>query len=95
MPPEVGAVLKRMLAKTPDARFQTPAAVALALASFPCDDPSGRAGLCRKMPTFTMAAAQCGKDHTPLPSALTNFVPQIRNFVRDFGSRFFTAGRCD
>jgi serine/threonine protein kinase len=69
MPAEVGAVLKRMLAKTPDARFQTPAAVALALAPFPCDDPSGRAGLCRKIPTFTMAAAQCGKDHTPLPSA--------------------------
>ena len=34
VPSGVTAILKRMLAKQPEARFQTPAAVALALAQF-------------------------------------------------------------
>ena len=29
------------------------------------------------------------------PSALTDFVAEVRNLVVDFGPRFFTAGRCD
>ena len=29
------------------------------------------------------------------PSALTDFVAEVRNLVGDVGSRFFTAGRCD
>jgi eukaryotic-like serine/threonine-protein kinase len=70
VPEDVSALLKRMLAKNPDERFQTPAAVALALAPFTRDAPAGLERLCRKITQFTGGGPRRAKDTTPLPGAL-------------------------
>jgi serine/threonine protein kinase len=67
---DVAAILKRMLAKGPDERFQVPAAVALALAPFTREDLVGPDSDCRKCAAVEMAMARRGKEQTPLPGGL-------------------------
>lgn len=67
VPAEVIAILKRMTAKTPEERFQTPAAVALALTPFARPDLAGITQLCRKV---ALAKPPTRRDQTPLPGAL-------------------------
>jgi eukaryotic-like serine/threonine-protein kinase len=69
VPPAVAVLLGRMLAKNPDDRYQTPAAVAMAL--MPCTRPSGQvpgASATLAGPKGTLPIKQ--KDDTPLPVAL-------------------------
>jgi serine/threonine-protein kinase len=68
VPAEILAILKRMLAKDPDERFQIPAAVALALAPFARDTGTDNVG--RKLAAFKTTLQPRGKDETPLPSSL-------------------------
>ena len=68
VPEDVCAILERMLAKTPEERFQTPAAVGLALAPFTRSEPVSLDQVCRKIVTFKNTRG--AKDNTPLPSAL-------------------------
>ena len=59
-----------MMAKKPEERFQTPAAVALALAPFVRKLP-GTSGLIRRDPRLTAALEKkVVQDDTPFPSAL-------------------------
>jgi serine/threonine-protein kinase len=71
VPLALAAVLRRMMAKKPEERFQTPAAVALALATF-VRMSAGTSGLVRRDPRLTQAleAAKSLQDDTPIPSAL-------------------------
>jgi serine/threonine-protein kinase len=62
VPPGLAAIVRRMMAKKPDDRFQTPAAVALALAPF-CKTAAARSAPRRTAP------ADRHYDETPLPSA--------------------------
>ncbi|MCI0682056.1 MAG: serine/threonine protein kinase [Gemmataceae bacterium] len=66
VPSGVTAVLKRMLAKQPEDRFQTPAAVALALAPFARD---GRKSGSRKR-AYKRGRLPSRRDDTPLPVSL-------------------------
>jgi serine/threonine protein kinase len=70
VPHEVIAILSRMLAKFPEERFQTPAALALALAPFTRAEAADLNQVCRKVAAAKSAGNQNGKDDTPLPSAL-------------------------
>ena len=65
VPSGVTAVLKRMLAKQPEARFQTPAAIALALAPFA---PTTARPAAASAPTERPAPSH--RDDTPLPVSL-------------------------
>lgn len=65
VPSGVTAILKRMLAKQPEARFQTPAAVALALAPFARDKSASR-----KRAQHQRGRLPSRRDDTPLPVSL-------------------------
>jgi len=68
VPADVVNILQRMMAKSPDDRFQTPAAVALALTSFTrINDGAGLNPITRKIAQFRMTPMERGRDHTPLP----------------------------
>lgn len=68
VPAGVKAILKRMLAKRPEERFQTPAAVALALLPFAMErKPTPENLQAIKKP---IGPAPSGTDNTPLPMAL-------------------------
>jgi serine/threonine-protein kinase len=67
LPSGVTAIVKRMLAKQPEARFQTPAAVALALAPYARAD---RKAVVKRRTTFKLGKAPPRKDDTPLPIKL-------------------------
>jgi serine/threonine-protein kinase len=72
VPPQLAALVRRMMAKKPEERFQTPASVALALTPF-CRKPSGGAtsGVIRRDPRLTAALdKKVVQDDTPIPSAL-------------------------
>jgi serine/threonine-protein kinase len=70
VPPALAAVVRRIMAKKPEERFQTPAAVALALAPFGRKS-TGASGLIRRDPRLTQALeAKPVQDDTPIPSAL-------------------------
>ncbi|MCI0639060.1 MAG: serine/threonine protein kinase [Gemmataceae bacterium] len=69
VPPRVVEILHRMMAKNPDDRFQTPAAVALALMAFSRDENCELTRLCRKVAMRKTPPAAL-KDQTPLPAAL-------------------------
>ncbi len=68
--PDVVAVFKRMVAKDPEHRFQTPAAAALALAPFIRENPASLGAVCRKLGTVKKRVGKRGKDNTPLPEGL-------------------------
>jgi eukaryotic-like serine/threonine-protein kinase len=68
IPVGVTAILKRMIAKQPENRFQTPAAVALALLAYARGD-DGR-GAHPALPLFKGVAPPHRRDDTPLPIAL-------------------------
>ncbi len=72
MPSGLSRVLKRMLAKNPDDRFQTPAAVAVALAPFVRVELAEHGTVCGKIAWFKNAGPGPGKDNTPLPGAFAN-----------------------
>ncbi len=68
VPAGVIAIVKRMMEKNPDDRFQTPASVALALLPFTrrqMPAPNNRA-----VPTLKSAATPLNRDDTPLPPNL-------------------------
>jgi serine/threonine-protein kinase len=66
VPSGVTAVLKRMLAKHPEARFQTPAAIALALTPFARADRKP----VRRKRTQSTRPLPSRRDDTPLPESL-------------------------
>jgi eukaryotic-like serine/threonine-protein kinase len=68
VPAGVIAIVKRMMAKKPEERFQTPASVALALMPFtrPMSSSTGNGAL----PALKGNYAPTGRDDTPLPPAL-------------------------
>jgi serine/threonine protein kinase len=69
VPSGVTAIVKRMMAKQPEERFQTPASVNLALLPFARRLPTlGGSG---SLPTLKGIYAPTGRDDTPLPPALT------------------------
>jgi eukaryotic-like serine/threonine-protein kinase len=69
VPAALNVVLRRMLAKGAEARYQTPAAVALALQPFTCSDaPVTTVGATLAGPKGTPPCQR--KDDTPLPIAL-------------------------
>lgn len=73
VPEEVEAILRRMLAKAPQHRFQTPAAVAAALAPFVRSAKPGTGGQVPGAPQHTNAQPERPprpNDRTPLPTAL-------------------------
>ena len=68
VPIGVVALVKRMMAKSPDERFQTPASVALALMAFArCAPTLSGSG---KLPTLKGPYISVGRDDTPLPAVL-------------------------
>jgi serine/threonine-protein kinase len=70
VPPALLAIVRRMIAKKPEDRFQTPAAVALALAPF-VRKSTGTSGLIRRDPRLTQALeAKAPQDDTPIPNML-------------------------
>ncbi|MCI0458302.1 MAG: protein kinase [Gemmataceae bacterium] len=70
MTPGLAAILKRMMAKNPDERYQTPAALALALKPF-CRKPAGAPAVTRAPLTPRPAdPAPRVADDTPLPTTL-------------------------
>jgi serine/threonine protein kinase len=70
VPTEVVTVLKRMMAKDPEQRFQTPAAAALALAPFIRDNTANLEAVCRKLGNLKKGSSAPSLDNTPLPEAL-------------------------
>jgi serine/threonine protein kinase len=70
VPADVITLLGRMTAKNPDDRFQTPAAVALALLPFIRDEPADVGRLCGKVAQIKEAGPRGPSDVTPLPKAL-------------------------
>ncbi len=68
VPSGVVDIMKRMMAKNPDARFRTPAALAMALLPFARDrtPTSGH----RKIKLGKKAPSPAGRDETPLPQAM-------------------------
>ncbi len=70
VPADLIGVLKRMLAKDPNHRFQTPAAVALAFAPFIRENPASLDAVCRKLGSIKKGGGERGKDNTPMPDAL-------------------------
>jgi serine/threonine protein kinase len=70
VPFNVDCVLKRMLAKNPDKRFQTPAAVALALAPFAQADFAHLQSAGPRSVALKSGVCERNKDDTPLPSGL-------------------------
>jgi serine/threonine protein kinase len=68
VPPAVSALLQRMLAKWPEERFQTPAALAMALMPFLRATSQPQAGGLLQNPKE--ASSDKRKDDTPLPIAL-------------------------
>src|SRR5207302_1230968 len=95
---DVLAILKRMLAKNPDERFQIPAAVALALAPHAREEPAGLESLSRNFAAFKMSMAKGGKDDTPLPNGLggpvLGWAPVPGGVARD-RCRLVVAGAAD
>jgi hypothetical protein len=71
VPPGVAAIVKRMMAKQPEDRFQTPASAALALLSFARRTPSLTANI-GSLPALRSPATPTVRDDTPLPPALTS-----------------------
>jgi serine/threonine protein kinase len=69
VPAGVTAIIKRMLAKEPEGRFQTPASVALSLAPF-ARHVMADAGSGCTLPTLRGALPAPNRDDTPLPSGL-------------------------
>jgi serine/threonine protein kinase len=69
VPADVGAIVKRMMAKHPNDRFQTPASAALALLSFARRTASLTANL-GSLPALRTSATPSVRDDTPLPAAL-------------------------
>ncbi|MCI0380352.1 MAG: serine/threonine protein kinase [Gemmataceae bacterium] len=69
VPPRVVDILRRMMAKNPEDRFQTPAAVALALLAFSREETRELTRLCRKV-AMRKTPPAARKDQTPLPAAL-------------------------
>jgi eukaryotic-like serine/threonine-protein kinase len=70
VPPALAALVRRMMAKNPEERFQTPAAVALALAPF-VRNSTGSSGMIRRDPRLTQALeAKAPQEDTPIPSVL-------------------------
>jgi eukaryotic-like serine/threonine-protein kinase len=67
LPSGVTAIVKRMLAKQPEARFQTPAAVALALAPYARAD---RKTVVKRRTALKLGKALPQRDDTPLPIKL-------------------------
>ncbi|HYT93298.1 MAG TPA: protein kinase [Gemmataceae bacterium] len=68
--PALTAVLKRMLAKKPEERYQTPAAVAMALASF-CRRPHAKLETPRRETRPAVASEPTRiQDDTPMPASL-------------------------
>ena len=70
VPAGVIAIVKRMMAKQPEERFQTPASVALALMPFTRRLPTLTVG--GSLPTLKGSYAPTGRDDTPLPAALAH-----------------------
>ncbi len=68
VPVGVTAILKRMMAKQPEDRFQTPAALALALLPFARGD-DGK-GSSPSLPLLKGTPPPARRDHTPLPISL-------------------------
>jgi len=68
VPAGVIAIVKRMMAKQPEERFQTPASVALALMPFTRRVPSLTGS--GSLPALKSSYAPTGRDDTPLPPAL-------------------------
>jgi serine/threonine-protein kinase len=70
VPAALAAVVRRMMAKKPEERFQTPAAVSLALMPF-CRKSSGASGLLRRDPRLIQALGRgLAREETPIPSTL-------------------------
>jgi serine/threonine protein kinase len=70
VPPALAAIVRRMMAKDPEERFQTPAAVALALAPF-VRKSTDSSGMIRRDPRLTQALeAKVVQHDTPIPSVL-------------------------
>jgi serine/threonine protein kinase len=67
VPSGVTTILKRMMAKQPEARFQTPAAVALALQTYARDE---RKTMTKKRSELKLGKPVPAKDDTPLPVQL-------------------------
>jgi hypothetical protein len=70
VPDEAIAILRRMLAKNPEERYQIPAAVAVDLTPLTRVDPNSHDSLRRKLAAFKPQSSALGKDHTPLPTSL-------------------------
>jgi eukaryotic-like serine/threonine-protein kinase len=68
VPAGVIAIVKRMMAKKPEDRFQTPASVALALMPFTRSLPSDMGN--GALPALKSKFPSTGRDDTPLPAAL-------------------------
>ena len=71
VPLALGNIVRRMMAKKPEERYHTPAAVALALAPF-CRKGSDNSGLIHRDPRLTKAleTSKTIQDDTPIPSTL-------------------------
>lgn len=69
VPPALTAIIKRMTAKKPVDRFQTPASAALALAPFVRRMPLGSGSGCT-LPTLRRILPPKERDDTPIPSNL-------------------------
>jgi serine/threonine protein kinase len=78
VPDEVKLILKRMMAKQPQKRFQTPAAVALSLLPFTrAVGPAQSRPACAFGSAAARASTPSPSDATPLPRGLGSFEPSL------------------